>query len=237
MKNINVKTALTAVTLAAAAIATPLSAQARDYNDKCSDTSNAILGAVVGGTAGAAIGDGIASRGNSTEIGILGAIIGGVAGAAVGDSASDCEHDDRYRTNRYNNGRVTTTTHYPARTTTHYPTRTTSSGYQTAGYPVRTTTYGTNRGYNNTRNRLYDVQCRIDELKRERDFLRKERRRSRGNNRKIERRLDRVEYRLDELKRERKYLRKYADNHRNDYRHAPSELQCASCHNFGLLFH
>lgn len=229
MKNINVKTALTAVTLAAAAIATPLSAQARDYNDKCGDTSNAVIGAVVGGTAGAAIGDRIASRGNSTEIGILGAIIGGVAGAAVGDSASDCEHDNRYSNNSYNNGRVTTTTHYPARTTTqyptrtttHYPTQTTNRVYQTAGHSGRsygTTTYGNNRGYNNTTQRLYQVQIQIDDLKREREFLKKERRRSYSNDRQINRRLNRVENRLDDLRRERKQLRKYADNRRNNYR-------------------
>lgn len=223
MKNINVKTALTAVTLAAAAIATPLSAQARDYNDKCGDTSNAVIGAVVGGTAGAAIGDRIASRGNSTEIGILGAIIGGVAGAAVGDSASNCEHDNRYSNNSYNNGRVTTTTHYPARTTTQYPTRTTTSTnrvYQTAGHSGRsygTTTYGNNRGYNNTTQRLYQVQIQIDDLKRERDFLKKERRRSYSNNRQIDRRLNHVENWLDSLKRERTQLRKYADNRRNSY--------------------
>lgn len=224
MKNINVKTALTAVTLAAAAIATPLSAQARDYNDKCGDTSNAVIGAVVGGTAGAAIGDRIASRGNSTEIGILGAIIGGVAGAAVGDSASDCENDNRYRNASHNNGRVTTTTHYPARTTTHYPTRTTTTTnrvYQTAGHSgrsYRTTTYGNNRGYHNTTQRLYQVQNQIDELKREREFLKKERRRSYSNKRRIERRLNYVENCLDDLRRERKQLRKYADNRRDNYR-------------------
>jgi uncharacterized protein YcfJ len=72
LKNAKVTTALAAVTLAAATLATPLSAQAQDYRNydrDCQDTSNSVLGAVVGGTAGAAIGDRIAGRGQSTEIG------------------------------------------------------------------------------------------------------------------------------------------------------------------------
>jgi len=57
--------------------ATPASAQ---FNN---NGGGQLLGALIGGTAGAAIGDGIAPRGRSTEFGIAGGLIGGVAGAAI----------------------------------------------------------------------------------------------------------------------------------------------------------
>ncbi len=204
MTNLKIKSALAAVTLAAATFAAPLSAQASDYDRKCGDTGNAVLGAIVGGTAGAAIGDGIAGRGQSTEVGILGAIIGGIAGAAVGDSASDCENNTRNTNTRG----YTTTTSYPAQTTSYpaqttsypaqtttYPARTTSYPAQTTTYPVRTTTYpvqtttypattqttvyrtASHTGHGNSRNtnRVYTQGASLYQIDRQIDSLRKER--------------------------------------------------------------
>lgn len=217
MTNLKIKTALAAVTLAAATLAMPLSAHAGDYNRKCSDTSNGVLGAVIGGTVGAAIGDGVAGRGDSTEAGILGAVIGGIAGAAIGDSASDCENDKRQANRGY-----TTTTHYPAQTqrgvtvrTVGHNTRTygNSRNHNQRGY---TQTRSYNQRYNN--DPLFRIDREIEDLRRERAYLKDERRRSRGYRPGIERRLDRVAHRLDQLKRERKRVKRYTDNRRNDYR-------------------
>lgn len=249
MTNLKIKTALAAVTLAAATIAMPLSASAQDYNRKCADTSNGVLGAVVGGSAGAAIGESIAGRGDRTEGAILGAIIGGIAGAAVGDSASDCENRQRTVNRGY-----TTTTHYPTRTNR---VQTTTRGYQTVGHNGHghTRTRTTNRGYNNNRghnsnrgynqdynrgqNRLYQIDRDIERLRNERAYLKDERRRSRNYRPGIERRLDRIGHRLAELKRERKQIKRYSDNRRNDYRpqttrrghyHGQSRNACYSSH-------
>ena len=225
MKKFNVTTALAAVTLAAASLATPLSAQAQDYrNANCSDGSNAVLGAIAGGVAGAAIGDGVARRGQSTEIGILGAIIGGVAGAAVGDSISDCENRDR--TNR----RVTTTS---------YPTRTTSNRTYTSSNPVVYTStspvYRQNQGYttsrpvysttvnyghnsrNNVADRIYQIDRRIDDLCRELDYLKAQRRRS-GRHHGVSRQVENLEYRIADLRRERKYLKKSSKRSNRSFR-------------------
>ncbi|GGX55768.1 hypothetical protein GCM10011309_00520 [Litorimonas cladophorae] len=220
MTNLKLKTALAAVTLAAATIAMPLSASANDYKRKCADTSNGVLGAVVGGTAGAAIGESIAGRGDRTEGAILGAIIGGIAGAAVGDSASGCENDTRY----VNRGH-TTTNHYPVRNNR---VQTTTRGYQTVGHNTHRNTRGYtdnrgyNRNYNQGQNRLYQIDRKIEQLRQERAYLKDERRRSRNYRPGIERRLDRISYRLAELKRERKQIKRYSDIRRNDYRPQPT---------------
>lgn len=235
MKNVNIKTALTAVTLAAAALATSLPAHAGEYNRKCKDTNNAVAGGLIGGSVGAAIGEGIAGRGDNTEGAVLGAIIGGIAGAAIGDGVNDCEKDKRYNQRGYI-------------TTQHYPTRTTNShrGYQTVGHHGnnRNRGYSHNRGYNRTSygygnrrgDRLFQIDRRIDELRHERAYLKDERRRSRGYRPGIERRLDRIAWRLDELKRERKRIKK-GHNRRHDYRqtrrghyHGSSRNLCYSAH-------
>lgn len=235
MTNVKTKTALAAVTLAAATLITPLSASAADYR-KCNDTTNGVVGGVIGGSVGAAIGEEIAGRGDRTEGAVLGAIIGGIAGAAIGDGASDCEKDKRY------NNRRTVTTHYPTRTTN------THRGYQTVGHNShrnsnRNRNYGYNRGYNQTSygygrrgDRLYQIDRQIDDLRRERAYLKDERRRSRHYRPGIERRLDRIAYRLDELKRERKRIKK-RKNRRSDYRqvrrghyHGNSRNLCYSDH-------
>jgi len=41
------------------------------------NTGNQVIGALIGGVAGAALGDGIAGRGQSTEFGIAGGLLGG----------------------------------------------------------------------------------------------------------------------------------------------------------------
>ena len=70
------KFAVIAVATTAFALSTPAHAQ---FNN----SGNQILGAAIGGVAGAALGDGIAGRGQSTEFGIAGGILGGIAGAAI----------------------------------------------------------------------------------------------------------------------------------------------------------
>jgi len=172
MKNLKLKTALAAVTLAAASLATPYSAQAQDFrNVNCSDTTNSVIGAIAGGTAGAAIGDRVARRGQSTEIGILGAVIGGIAGAAIGDSASDCENFN----NRSNRVITSSAPVYTAPTTVYSSPRT----VYTSPRVVTQRSYSSNRGFNQTRNRLIEIDYEIDRLCSEIDYLKAQRRRSR----------------------------------------------------------
>jgi len=266
MKNLKISTALAAVTLAAASLATPLTAQANNFGNNCADESTTVLGAIAGGVAGAAIGDGVAGRGQSTEIGILGAVLGGVAGAAIGDSISGCENYDP------NRQAYPTTTSYP---TTSYPT---TNGVYTSQQPVyappttvysepRTvytsprivtptpppvytqpqvvtsapvytqprvvtpapvytqspvystnTSYGSNRGFDQTQNRLFQLDHEIDRLCDEIDYLKAQRRRARGRSSGLKSRIKQLEYRVDDLKRERKQIRKYGLNSRNSFR-------------------
>jgi uncharacterized protein YcfJ len=223
MKNAKTKTALAAVALAAATFATPLTASAADYR-KCKDTNNGVAGGVIGGSVGAAIGEQIAGRGDRTEGAVLGAIIGGIAGAAIGDGVSDCEKDKRFNDRRH------VTTYYPTQT------RNTNRGYRNVGhhsnrnrsygYNQRNRNYSYDRGYGHTHygrsgraERLYQIDRQIDDLRRERAFIKEECRRSRYARPRLERRLDKIAYRLDELKRERKRLKKGKD-YRRDYRHA-----------------
>ena len=239
MKNLKLKTALAAVTLAAASLATPLSAQAQDFrngqnfrnnNIDCSDTSNTVLGGLAGGVAGAAIGDGIAGRGQSTEIGILGAVIGGIAGAAIGDSASGCENFDRSNVGFtqqapvYSQQAPVYTQQAPVYTqpTTVYsnPPRTvyTSPRIVTPAPVYNTTTsYSSNRGFNQGQNRLFQIDREIDRLCHEIDYLKAQRRRSRHSSG-LKSQIKQLEYRVDDLRRERKQIQKYGSNSRNSYR-------------------
>ncbi len=241
MKNVKIKTALTAVTLAAAALATSLPAYAGEYKRNCNDTTNGVAGGLIGGSVGAAIGEGIAGRGDRTEAAVLGAIIGGIAGAAIGDGATDCEKDTRYDTRRV----VSTTNHYPTRTTN------THRGYQTVGHSnhrdrgYRTTRrdYGSNRGYTSygyghNADPLRRIDREIERTRREGDRLKRELRYARGYRPDLRRALTANGYRLDELKRERKRIKKYSNNRRNDYRrdtrrghyHGQSRNLCYSDH-------
>lgn len=211
-KTKTVKTALAAVTLAAATFALPATAFAgNSYNKNCADTENAILGGVVGGSLGTVIGEEIAGRGDKTEGAILGAIIGGIAGAAIGDGANDCEKTDK----RY-------------RTANQYPTRTTygnnNARVQTVGHKShrRHTThndYGYNRGYRV--DPLERVKREIERTRYEGDRLKRELKYSRGYRPDLRRAIEANGYRLDQLKREKRRIKKYGNSYdyrRNDYR-------------------
>ena len=89
------KTAAVALAVTTLTFATPASAQ---FNN---NGSGQLLGALIGGTAGAALGDGIAPRGRSTEYGIAGGLIGGIAGAAI---AGNNSRSNQYRGGSYNGG-------------------------------------------------------------------------------------------------------------------------------------
>ena len=223
MKNLKITTALAAVTLAAASLATPLSAHAQDFRS-CGDTGNSVLGAVVGGTAGAAIGDGIAGRGESTELGILGAVIGGIAGAAIGDSVSDCENFNRSNTQGFqtNNPVYTqpTTVYSNPRTVYTSPRIVTPAPvYRTQSPVYRTnTSYSNNRGFNQTQNRLFQIDREIDRLCDEINYLKVQRRRSRGHRSGLKSRIKQLEYRVDDLRRERKDIKKFGFNNHNSFR-------------------
>ena len=210
MKALNAKTGLAAVTLAAATLFTPMAAQAGDYN-KCKDTENAVAGGLIGGTLGTVIGEEIAGRGDRTEGAILGAVIGGIAGAAIGDGVNDCE---KYETRR-------------RRGYTTVPSRGYSSSYttrpaiSTVGYHGNHGSYGHNNyghnsyGYNNGRSsdRLFRLDRRIDNLRRERAYIKRGRHLSRWEYR----RLDEIGNELHRLKKKRKRIKREARNYR-DYR-------------------
>jgi len=206
-KNKNVKTAIAAVTLAAASFALPAVAHAQSYNNyNCSDTENAVIGGVVGGSLGSVIGKEIAGRGDRKEGAILGAIIGGVAGAAIGDGASNCEKTNtRLRT-----------------TNTIRSTGTRNATIQTVGYNTKR---GYNTSYGNTSysrgvrvDPLYQIDRQIEQLRYERDQLKRERKYSNRFRPRIERRLDQIAYQLDDLKSERKRVKKYGTSSRTVYR-------------------
>ena len=213
MKNVNTKTktALAAVTLAAAALVTPLSASAADYQN-CSDTTNSVAGGLIGGSVGAIAGREIAGRGDRSEGAILGAIIGGIAGAAVGDGASDCEKNTRYADNR----RSVTTTHYPARTTV-TNTRVQNVGFNSNRRNSQNISYGYDRGYDRRDEALYRIDREIEQTRYEGDRLKRQIRNTRGNARGLRRALEANGRQLDYLKSQRKRIKK-GDYSRNDQR-------------------
>ena len=98
-------------------------------------------------------------------------------------------------------------------TTTRFPTQqvvTNTRGFSNSSFGNRGIT-NVSYGYNDRisiKERLYLIDCEIDELLRERKFLKKSRRGSRGYRPSVERRLDRIDYRLDELKYERDRIKK-----------------------------
>lgn len=72
------------------------------YGDYCGHQrgGNAIAGAIIGGIAGALIGNGVAGHGERGDGTAIGAVIGAGAGAAIGGSATDCR-DGRDYSHRY----------------------------------------------------------------------------------------------------------------------------------------
>lgn len=198
-KTKTVKTALAAVTLAAAAFVLPATASANNFNGrKCSDTQSAVIGGVLGGSLGTAIGEGIAGRGDKTEGAILGAVIGGIAGAAIGDGLDDCEkYDQRFRNNNRNQGFVTGQR---------------NSGFQTVGHRGHS---GFNRGFN--ADPLYQIDREIERTRFEGQQLQRELRNSRGFRPGLRRAIEANGFRLDQLKRERRQIKRYTDNRRDNY--------------------
>jgi len=90
--------------------------------------------------------------------------------------------------------------------------------YNTQSPVYTSTTYNSNRGFNNDRNRLFQIDREIDRLCHEIDYLKDQRRRSRGKNSGLKSRIKQLEYRVDDLERERKQIRKYSKNNRNSFR-------------------
>ena len=122
------KTAVIAVATTAFAFSAPASAHDTGYAHSHQQSSNGadqFVGAIIGGVAGAAIGDGIAGRGQSKELGILGGLLGGVAGAAIAGGGSNGSKTQRPTQNGYYN---------------------TQNGYY-GGYQQPRQTYGGNYGY------------------------------------------------------------------------------------------
>lgn len=67
-------------------------------------SSEEVVGAVIGGTAGAAVGGEIDKDGSNTEGVVIGAIVGGTLGYAVGDAIDD--DNDRRTDRRYDDRRL-----------------------------------------------------------------------------------------------------------------------------------
>ena len=104
-------------------------------------------------------------------------------------------------------------------TTNRFPTQrvvTNTRGFSNSGFGNRGFT-NVNFGFNNrinVKDRLYRIDCEIDELLKERAYLRKSRRGHRVTRLSVERRLDRIDYRLDELKHERKRIKNLTHSRR-----------------------
>ena len=100
---------LAAVVIAATTISFAGTANAHDngyyHKHQNSNSGNQLLGAVIGGVAGAALGDAIAPRGQSTEFGVAGGLIGGALGASVAGNGN-------YGRPGYNQGYYNTRTGY-----------------------------------------------------------------------------------------------------------------------------
>ena len=144
---------------------------------------------------------------------------GGIAGAAIGDGASDCEKDFNRNTRRS----IATTRSYPAQTRS-YPAQrvVTNTAYRNDGFRNSRYNRGVSRvdyGYDTRRlrnDRLYRIDCEIDELRRERKYLKAKINRSHRFRPRLERRLDDISYSLEQLKRERKRVAK-RKSHRRAY--------------------
>ncbi len=91
--------------------ATTASAQHRGYyerGDYCDNSGRRAAGTVFGGVAGAAIGSGVAGRGDRTEGAVIGGVLGALAGNAVSRGNDRCDSRGyrdgyAYRDNGYRN--------------------------------------------------------------------------------------------------------------------------------------
>jgi len=212
MAKLNAKKTLTAVVIAAATFATPALAHAQNYsttsynNDCATNTNEQVLAGAIGAVLGGVFGSQVSGNGARTEGSVLGAVLGGAAGAAIADGNNDC---DKIRKN------------------TTYRTTSSNSGYNTGYNPApvvrtvsRTTGYGStsNRGYGYN-NSLIQINRRIDDLRCERDELKRELRytRSRHAERRIDNRLNDIAYELAELKDRQRSLKKVKSRRSYNY--------------------
>ena len=77
----------------ASATALPTAASAQDYNSyQCNRerSGNTVAGAIIGGIAGAAIGNSVAGRGDRGTGTVVGGALGATVGAGVGSSSTRC---------------------------------------------------------------------------------------------------------------------------------------------------
>jgi len=83
-------------------------ASARDYRsydqryESCGDrkSDNKTGGAIIGGLAGAALGNGVAANNAKTEGMVLGALLGAVVGSQIGKDSTTCASTGSYYNNR-----------------------------------------------------------------------------------------------------------------------------------------
>lgn len=241
MKTLKTLAAAAATLVATASMTT--AAHADSYR-KCKDTEATIAGGVVGGSLGTIIGEEIAGRDNRTEGAVLGAIIGGIAGAAIGDSASSCEKDgriyDRRRDGRwYPRSYPTSNSHYGRNTnrgytTVRHPGRGHAHGHRNRHYDYNRG-YGGSYGYNRRDAELRRLDNYIDQLRREREDL-KRRAQFERYNPYVDRRLREIAFELDRAKRDRKRV-KNADYYRDDYRRGhPRVIRSSHYHGSNICY-
>ena len=219
MKNVLFnKKSLVAITLAAATLVSPLTANAQDFSNRRgnNDAGAQIAGGLIGGSVGAILGEEIAGRGNRTEGAVLGAIIGGVAGAAIGEGVADgnktsVRSNRRFRQNRFNNGFN-------------------NRGFRNRGFGNRgfnTRFVNNRRGFNHNRGFGHNISAssytQIDRIDYRLDVLKQDRRNIcaeleyKGHDPYLKDRLAKVEYEIAELKERRRYLKRKIKTNRRFY--------------------
>lgn len=198
MKTLSRNTSLAAAFVAAVTFGLPAAAQAQTYsssaqhyeNCKKSDTSNQIVGGLLGAVAGGVFGSQVSGNGARSEGSAIGAVLGAAAGAGIAGDKRNCRQESAqvyasgysggssYPTT-YNGGNTYGTTYRSTptrtyggttRTTTTYssgPSRTYGGGYTTTSHNSRPVNYGYNQGVN----RVENIKDRIDGLRAERDRL------------------------------------------------------------------
>ena len=99
--------AMTAAAGLTAVVTTPNIASAQPYYGYGADcgqrrTGNTIAGAIIGGIAGAFIGNGVARHGERGDGALIGGALGAAGGAAIGNSSTSCyDRGGYYSSGRY----------------------------------------------------------------------------------------------------------------------------------------
>ncbi|MEP1230506.1 MAG: glycine zipper 2TM domain-containing protein [Litorimonas sp.] len=199
MKNvIFTKKSLVAITLAAATLVSPLTANAQNFSSRQSnnDAGAQIAGGLIGGSLGAILGEEIAGRGNRTEGAIVGAIIGGVTGAAIGEGIAS----DNKTTRRVTN----------------------NSRFNNSGFTTRISTnnrgFNSNQGFNHrvaasSYTQIDKIDYQLNALKRDRHDICVELE-YRGYNPYLKKRLAQIDYEILELKDRRQFLKRKKNTRR-----------------------